>query len=126
MEPKQFVHQTFLDFTKDEDYKNPLQKSKKLFKNNQSNLSDFKTFQMFDNDGKESILHSRIRTKSLVNLSNNFKPDSQSNRNVVLEKELRLLNPSDPLLNSTSRKELKYSSRNNMESHSYLNDLSKF
>ena len=124
-ENKQLSHGTFLDFTPNNEYKDPLQKAtKRLFKNNQSSLSDFKTFQMFDNENKESTLHSRSRTKSSINLkANDIKPQEKKQSN--LTQEVKLFAPNDPSLNTTSRKDFKYSVRNNMESHSYLNDLSK-
>jgi hypothetical protein len=118
-------HGTFLDFTPNNEYKEPLEKkTKRLYKNNQSTLSDFKTFQMFDNENKVSSLHDRTRMKSTNNLQAEIITQEKQQNNNNHTCEVRLLKPSDPSLNSTNKKDLKYSSRNNMESHSYLNDLS--
>lgn len=77
---------------------------------------------MFDNDNKISGLHDRSRMKS-----NNLQGDTpQTQPQQEKKQEVRLLTPNDPSLNGAGLKNLKFSSRNNMESHSYLNDLSNF
>jgi hypothetical protein len=81
---------------------------------------------MFDNDNKESTLHNRSRIKSSNNLQGEIYPQEKKSTNNNNTHGVKLFAPNDPSLNTVSKKDLKYSSRNNMESHSYLNDLSNF
>lgn len=69
--PKDYNHSTFLDFTPNTEYKEPLAKmTKRLYANNQSFLSDKRNFYWFDCDDSNSNqkILGHYRNNSSLNL----------------------------------------------------------